>query len=38
MEETAIEQAILKFCELLREIATLISSAKAAYTVTPNRN
>jgi hypothetical protein len=28
MEETAIEQAILKLCELLRETATLTSSAK----------
>ena len=28
MEETALEQAILKLCELLRETATLISSAK----------
>ena len=38
MEETAIEQAILKLCEHLRKIATLISSAKAAYTATPNQN
>jgi hypothetical protein len=28
MEETALEQAILKLCELLRETATLTSSAK----------
>ena len=28
MEETAIEQAISKLCELLKETATLTSSAK----------
>jgi hypothetical protein len=35
MEETAIEQAILKLCELLKETATLTSSAKTTFNAKP---
>ena len=35
MEETAIEQAISKFCELLKETATLTSSAKTTFNAKP---
>ena len=35
MEETAIAQAILKLCELLKETATLTSSAKTTFNAKP---
>jgi hypothetical protein len=35
MEETAIEPAILKLCELLKETATLTSSAKTTFNAKP---
>ena len=35
MEETAIEQAILKLCELLKETATLTSSEKTTFNAKP---
>ena len=35
MEETAIEQAILKVCELLKETATLTSLAKTTFNAKP---
>ena len=35
MEETAIEQAILKLCELLKETATLTSLAKTTFNAKP---
>ncbi|CAC5418217.1 unnamed protein product [Mytilus coruscus] len=35
MEETAVEEAILKLCELLRETADLTSSSKAIFNAKP---
>ena len=38
MEEAAIEQAVLKLCELLKETATLTSSAKTTFNAKPKAN